>query len=187
MLRICFSAKTVALINWRNSFSIIFDSEPSKFFDADIICHKVKVIAQHFKDLLLDKNCHIDHLKEQLQILFDHIKRYVSKSSAEKCLPITFCIGDDLGIRNLLHILEKYLVAPLSYAESERVLSLLRHIFSKECQSLKHDNLELLLHIRLDNDQNKERYGDAVEMFLKEYSDGTIRKKKSSTRSCVPI
>ena len=75
ILRICFSAKTVALINWRNSFSIIFDSEPSKFFDADIICHKVKVIAQHFKDLLLDKNCHIDHLKEQLQILFDHIKR----------------------------------------------------------------------------------------------------------------
>ena len=32
---------------------------------------------------------------------------------------------------------------------------------------------ELLLHILSDNDQSKERYGDAVEMFLKEYPDGT--------------
>ena len=49
------------------AISIILDSEPSKFFDADTICHKVKVIAQHFKDLLLGKNCRIDQLKEQLQ------------------------------------------------------------------------------------------------------------------------
>ena len=51
-------------------------------------------------------------------------------------------------------------------------------IFSKVCQSLKHDTLEITLHIGLDNDQSKERYRDAVEMFLKEYPDGTIRKKK---------
>ena len=38
--------------------------------------------------------------------------------------------------------------------------------------------LEILLHIGLDNDQSKERYGDAVEMFLKEHPQDTIRKKK---------
>ena len=79
---------------------------------------------------------------------------------------------------NLLHILEICLVAPLSNAESERVFSLLWCIFLKERQSVKHDTLELLLHIGLDIDQSKERYGDAVEMLLKEYPDSTIRKKK---------
>ena len=38
--------------------------------------------------------------------------------------------------------------------------------------------LEILLNIGLDNDQRKERYGDAVELFLNEYPHGTIRKKK---------
>ena len=47
-----------------------------------------------------------------------------------------------------------------------------------QCQSLKYDTLELLFHIGLDNNQSKERYGDAVEMFLKEYPAGTIKKKK---------
>ena len=76
-------------------------------------------------DLLLANNCHIDHLKEELEILFDHINKYVSKSSPEKCWPIIFRIVYDLGIRNLLHILEICLVAPLPSAESERVFSLL--------------------------------------------------------------
>ena len=124
---------------------------------------------EHFKDLLLANNCRIDNLKEELEILFDHFNIYVSKSSAEKCSPIIFRIGDDLGIRNLLYILEICLVAPLSNSESERVLSLLWCITSKERQSLKHDTLQLLLHIWSDNDQSKERYGDTVEIFLKEY------------------
>ena len=97
---------------------------------------------------------------------------------AKKCWPIIFRIGDDLGIRYLLHILEICLAAPLSNAESKRVFSLLWHIFSKERQSLKYDTLEIILHIGLHNHQSKERYGEAVEMFLKEYPDGTIRKEK---------
>ena len=44
---------------------------------------------------------------------------------------------------------------------------------------------ELLLHILSDNDQSKERYGDAVEMFLKEYPDGTTRKKRRHLRGHV--
>ena len=76
--------------------SITFDSETCKFPDVDIIHDKVKVVIEHFKDLLLTNNCCIGHLKEELEILFDYINRYVSKSSAEKCWPIIFCIGDDL-------------------------------------------------------------------------------------------
>ena len=136
------------------------------FLDVDIIYDEVFV--DHFKDVLLANNCHIDHWKEELEILFDHINRYVSKSSAEKCWPIIFRIGDNLGIRNLIHILHICLVAPLSNVESERVFSLLWRIFSKERQSLKHDTLEILLYIGLDSDQSKDRYGNAIEMFLKE-------------------
>ena len=62
--------------------------------------------------------------------------------------------------------------------QSQAVFSLLWRIFSKECQSLKHDILKLLLNIGLDNDQSKERYRDAAEIFLKEYPGGTIREKK---------
>ena len=67
------------------AISIMLDSKSFKFLDVDIICEKVKVIVDHFKDLLLANNCHIDYLKEKLEIFFDHINRYVSKSSAEKC------------------------------------------------------------------------------------------------------
>ena len=113
----------------------------------------------HFKDVLLANNCHIDHLKEEL--LFDHINRYVSKSSAEKCWPIIFRIGDNLGIRNLIHILHICLVAPLSNVESERVFSLLWRIFSKERQSLKHDTRVSL----------KKRCHDAASGLLNVSSD----------------
>ena len=66
------------------AISIILDSESYKFLDADITYNEVKVIMEHFKDLLLANNCCIDHLKEELEILLDHINRYVSKASAEK-------------------------------------------------------------------------------------------------------
>ena len=155
---------------------IILDSESYKFLDVDIIYDEV--IVEHFKPLLLSNNFSTDHLKEELEILHDHIVRYVSKSSPEKCWPIIFRIGNDLGIRNLLHILELCLAAPLSNAESERIFSFLWHIFSKDRQSMKHDTLEILLRIRSDDDQRKGRYEDAVQMFLNEYPDGTVRKRK---------
>ena len=66
------------------AISIVLDSESYKFLDVHIIYDEVKVIAEHFKDVLSTNNCHIDHLKEELEILFDHINRYVSKSSCKK-------------------------------------------------------------------------------------------------------
>ena len=68
------------------AISIVLDSESYKFLDVDIIYDEVKVIVEHFKDVLSVNNCHTDHLKEELEILFDHINRYVSKSSCKKKL-----------------------------------------------------------------------------------------------------
>ena len=113
-------------------------------------------------------NCNLNFLKEEFKILHDHVKRYVSKCSSEKCWPIIFRTGLELGIRNLLHGIEIYLTAPLSDAECKRVFSFLWRIFLKERQSLSHEMLEMLLHIRSDVDQSKKRYEGAVEMFLTE-------------------
>ena len=43
---------------------------------------------------------------------------------------------------------------------------------------MKHDTLEILLHIQSDIDMHEGRYGDATDMFLNEYKDSTVRKRK---------
>ena len=43
---------------------------------------------------------------------------------------------------------------------------------------MKHDTLEILLRIRSDVNLHEEWYSDAVDMFLNEYPDGTVRKRK---------
>ena len=108
---------------------IILDSESYPFLSVDIIYDEVKVIVEHFKSLLLTNNCSIDHLKEELEVLHDHIMRCVSKSSSEGCWPIVFCIRHNLGIHNLLHVLEIYLAVPLSNAESESLFIFVVHFF----------------------------------------------------------
>ena len=117
-------------------------------------------------------------MKEEFEVLHDHIISYVSKSSSERCWPIIFRKGHDLGIHNLLHVLEICLTAALSNAESERVFSFLWVIFSKEQQSINHDTLEILLHIWSDVDLHEERYGDAIDMLSNENPDGAVRERK---------
>ena len=72
------------------------ESESNPFLSVDIIYDEVKVIVEHFRSLLL----------ATLLLLHDHIIRYISKSSSERCWPITFRNGHDVGIYNLLHVLE---------------------------------------------------------------------------------
>ena len=108
---------------------IILGSESYPFLSVDIIYDEIKVIVEHFKSLLLANNCSIDHLKDELEVLHDHMIRYVSKSSSERCQRIIFHIGHDLGIHNLLHVLEICLTVPLSNAESDRVFIFVVHFF----------------------------------------------------------
>ena len=160
------------------SISIILDSESYQFIEPNVIYEEIQVVVKHFESILLTNGCNVNNLKEEFELLHDHIKRFISKSTPEKCWPIIFRIGRDLGIQNMLHVLEICLVAPLSNAESERVFSILWRIFSKERQSLKHETLNMLLHIRSDDDLSKGRYKDPIQMFLNEYPDGTVRKRK---------
>ena len=160
------------------AISVILDSESYQFLESDIVYDEVKVVVDYFESHLLANNCNLNFLKEEFKILHDQVKRYVSKCLSEKCWSIIFRIGQELRIGNLLHIIEICLTILLSNAGSERVFSFLWHIFSKERQSLSHEKLEMLLHIWSDVDQSEEQYGGTVEMFLTEYLDGTIHKRK---------
>ena len=48
---------------------------------------------------------------------------------------------------------------------------------NKDRASLSHGTLERLLQLHLDNDFQAENYDHAIELFLTEYSDGTVRKR----------
>ena len=86
------------------SIRLILDLEFFPFHDTDVLYDKVKVMAVHFKSMLTANGCSTEHLKKEFKILCNHIKRYVSKNTPEKCCQIIFDISCDLGIRNLLHV-----------------------------------------------------------------------------------
>ena len=97
------------------AISVILDSKCYQFLESDIVYNEVKVVY-YFESPMLANNCNLNFLKEELKTLHNHIKRYVSKCLSEKCWPIIFCIGLELGIGNLLHVTEICLTAPLSNA-----------------------------------------------------------------------
>ena len=89
------------------------------------------VVKQHFNDMLTANNCNTVNLNHELEVLHDHVTRFLPYHSPEKCWSIIFKIGSDLGITNLLDLIEICLVMPLAKAEAERVFSFLWQFFSK--------------------------------------------------------
>ena len=54
-----------------------------------------------------------------------------------------------------------------------------------ERSSLKNKTLENILIMGVYTDYSDERYCDVIEMFLKEYPDGTVRKKAEGPRATI--
>ena len=160
------------------SISLILDSSSYQHTTIDSLIMDLGVVKLHFNDMLTATNCNTVNLNQEFEVLHDHVTRFLSRPSPEKCWPIVFKIGSDLGITNLLHLIEICLVMLLANAKAERLFSFLWQVFSKEHQSMKHDTLEMLLYLHGDADFQKEQYVDAVSKFMTEYPDGTIRKQK---------
>ena len=114
---------------------MILNSESHQLNDADVLYDKVKVVADHFKSMLMANGCSTEHLKERPEILHNHIKRYVSKNTTDKCWQIIFNISYDVGIRSLFHAIERSLTTSFSNKESKPVFSCSWCLFSKERQS----------------------------------------------------
>ena len=160
------------------AIAIVLDTQSYLFNDIDTLFEEVQVLADHFKDVLEANGCNLRRLKTELDVVRDYIIKFTSKHTPEKCWAIIFNIKQDLGVTNILQLVEICLVIPLSNAESERVFSFLWRLFCKERTSLSNDSLEMLLRMRNDSNFSKERYGNAVNKFLTEYPDGTLRKGK---------
>ena len=66
----------------------------------------------------------------------------------------------------------------LSKAESKRIFSYLWYQLSKEQMSLNHQTLERILQLQsAGKDYCTEMYNHAIDLFLTEFPDGTVRKR----------
>ena len=84
----------------------------------DILFDELNVIVDHFREMLVNNGCKIAKLKTELDIVHDHIIKFALNHEPVKCWPLIFKLKHELGVRNILHIIELCLVTPLSNAES---------------------------------------------------------------------
>ena len=108
----------------------------------------VPIIVSRYSRQLVANNCNIDRLKAEFQVMFTHVRKFLSGNSPSRCWPQLFQLKSGLGLKNILHIAEICIVVLLSNAESEHIFSYLWHQLSKEWMSLNHQTLERILQLR---------------------------------------
>ena len=96
-----------------------------------------------------------------------HVSTFMNTIPCSKCWKQLFQLKGSLNLSNILHIAELCIVVPLSNTGCERVFRI--------CGT-SHETLEPLLQLSLDNVFQAENYDHAIELFLTEYPDGTVRK-----------
>ena len=153
----------------------------------DDLYEEVKVIVERFSQLLVANGCQLEVLESELDMLFEHVNLFLSNKPSEKVWPHLFLSKRELGIVNILHVAELALAMPLSNAESERVFSFLWRVFNKERQSLENKTLETILRLRCDDEYSPERYTHAIQLFLTEHPDGTLRKGERRVDGITPV
>ena len=138
----------------------------------------VPIIASRYSQQLIANNCNVDRLKAEFRVTFTYVRKFLSGNSPSRSWPQLFQLKSGLGLKNILHIVEIIcIVVPLANAESERIFSYLWRQLSKEWMSLNHQTLERILQLRsAGKDYRIETYDHAIDLFLTEFPDGTVRK-----------
>lgn len=163
-----------------------FFTATAKFLETDSYSHtefeelfeNVVIIKDRYNSLLSANGCDLNRLKAEFRMLYTHVNKFLSKCSPDQCWLQLFKLKHGLGLRNILHVAELCIAIPLSNAESERVFSYLWRQLSKERMSLNHETLEQILQLRCSTqDYSLESYDNAIDLFLTEYPDGTVRKQ----------
>ena len=155
----------------------LLDTKSYHTSDVNEIKEQVSLIKTYFETVLLANGCLIDKCETEMEIVYEHVLTFSPQKCPSKCWPALFLIKEELGIQNILHIAELCIAVPISNAESERVFSFLWLIFSKERQSQENSTLENILRLRCDNNFSEERYKHAIDLFLREYPSGEVRKR----------
>ena len=55
--------------------SVSYWIQSHQFLESDIVYDVVKVVVDYFESPLLENNCNLNFLKEEFEILHDHVKR----------------------------------------------------------------------------------------------------------------
>ena len=114
--------------------------------------------------------------------MFTHVRKFLSGNSPLRCWPQLFQLKNSLRLKNILHIAETCIVVPLSNTESEQVFWYLWRQLSKEWISLNHQTLETILQLwSAGKDYHTETYDHAIDLFLTEFPNDTIRKRPCHT------
>ena len=158
------------------SMAMFLDTKGYEVFEFEDIYSHVKVLSDHFLNLIQANGCDVTKLRAETDILYEHVVKFFLKKKPIDVWPHLFSVAKSLGIENVIHIAEIALVLPTSNAESERCFSFLWRNFSKERQSLKNLSLEHILRLRSDQNYSSERYEHALELFLSKHPNGEIRK-----------
>ena len=185
-----------------NATAKFLETESYSYTEFEELFENVVIIKDRYNSLLSANGCDLNQLKAEFRIIYTHVNKFLSKCSSAQCWPQLFKLKHGLGLRNILHIAELCIAIPLSNAESERVFSYLWRQLSKERMSLNHETLERILQLRSSRqDYSLESYNHAIDLFLTEYPDGTVRKlgqhvdghaypakwKKGNNGNSVPI
>jgi len=115
----------------------LLDTKSYQFTDSEDIFDSAKIITETFKKQLEANGCNLNQLQKEFDIVYNHVLNFGKNKESEKLWPLIFTLKDDLGVRNILHLVEIGLALPISNAESERVFSFLWRVFSKERTNLK--------------------------------------------------
>ena len=158
------------------AMAVFLDARSFNLKSVEDVYENVKVIVNHFEKQLTANNCDLTALEREFEQLYEHVNLFLQTKESHAVWPQLFMCKHELGISNILHVAELSLAMPLSNAESERVFSFLWRVLSKERKSLSNSALENILRLRCDQDFSPQRYSHAIELFLSEYPDGTVRK-----------
>ena len=156
----------------------LLNSTNYSYVDIEDLYHEVIIIYDHFEKLFSANGCLREHLKSELRVLMLHVNTFLSKVPSTKCWPHIFAAKDSLEISNIIHIVELSIAFPLSNAECERFFSFLWRLYTKERLSLGNETIEALLRLRGDSDFTAKNYDGAIDAFLSQHPDGTLRSAK---------
>ena len=155
------------------------DTQSFSCLEFDEILASAIKIKDHYSEQLAANECNIDRLNAELRILYFHVNKFLSNVTPSKCWPRLFKLKEGLGIKYILHIAEICISIPLSNAECERIFSFLWRQLTKDRLSMNNETLERILQLRFGTgDYSIEQYDHAIDLFLTEYPDGTVRKRR---------
>ena len=112
---------------------------------------KLQILVDHFREILLKRNCKIDLVNAEWQVLKSFKVLLIKNNKALPYLDIWKQVFTNselkLECKNVLHLFEILFVAPFTNAKLERMLLWMLWVKFDWCNRLTRDHLDLWLQI----------------------------------------